>query len=143
MKEGIKLRLKAGIHEHEVMLSSITCKYMNKINTMDPCHCPIYWAMKENYEFNKDNLKHLREFTHFLNEYEDKPICKYGDQCKKFLRQENGGDEIKDECRMKLYRHPPRTRGVKLADNIASLVINKSEKENHSLYKPKMVMDIY
>ena len=37
---------------------------------------------------------------------------------------------------MKLYHHPPRTRQIKLSQNIKSLVINKSNEDNHPLYEP-------
>ena len=37
---------------------------------------------------------------------------------------------------MTLYRHPPRTRRIKLAENIHSLIANKSSVENHPLYTP-------
>ena len=37
---------------------------------------------------------------------------------------------------MKLYRHPPRTRQIKLAENLHSLTINKVWEHNQPLYEP-------
>eukprot|EP01084_Bolivina_argentea_P218377 370603_1 len=85
-------------YEHEVISSSITCPFMNKVKSMDPLKCRIYYAMKEKYEWNAENLIHLNEFVHFLDEYRSKPKCKYNDDCKAFVRLENGGNEIDDQC---------------------------------------------
>ena len=94
--------------------------------------------MKKKYEFNQGNLNHLKEYLHHENGIDDKPICKYGDECKSYIRSENGMDEnrMDDQCHMFIYRHPPRTRQIKLAQNIHSLVINKSYNDNQPLYGP-------
>ena len=41
-----------------------------------------------------------------------------------------------DQCHMKLYRHPPRARQLKLAENICTLTVNESTEDNHPLYTP-------
>eukprot|EP01084_Bolivina_argentea_P136040 239626_1 len=84
--------------------------------------CKVYQAMKEKYQFSQENLDHLNQYKHFKNEYEEKPACKHGDECKSYIRCESGQDEnrLDDKCHMKLYRHPPRTRQIKLAENIHS-----------------------
>eukprot|EP01084_Bolivina_argentea_P041899 77351_1 len=122
---------------HKVSEIQIDCEYMKKSNTRDPLQCPIYQEMKVNYKLNEDNLKHLEEFNHFSNEYVQKPACRYGDECKAYIRQENGdSDRIDDKCHMKLYRHPPRRRQIQLAENMNSLIVNTSPKQNHPLYYP-------
>ena len=47
--------------------------------------------------------------------------------------------KIEDVIHMKIYRHPPRTRQIKLAENIHSLLINKSRRDNHDFYSPTYV----
>ena len=66
----------------------------------------------------------------------DKPKCKYSDQCKSFKRLENGDYNISDLCHIKLYRHPPRTRNIKLSENMNAMVLNKNRKMNVPLYIP-------
>ena len=106
--------------EMRVTKGNITCEYMKKINSNDPLHCPIYYAMKEKYEWNAENLKHLNTFNHHKDEFTEKSECKYGDECKTYRRLENGHDKLYDECHMKLYRHPPRSRIINLSKNINS-----------------------
>ena len=103
---------------------------------MNPLECPVYYAMKQKYEFSKQNLQHMNEYSHFMNEYEEKPQCKYGQDCKAYIRSENGQNRLDDNCHMKIYRHPPRTRNIKLAENINSLIINKKKEQNHKRYWP-------
>eukprot|EP01084_Bolivina_argentea_P252193 423250_1 len=123
-------------YKHLVTSVPITCPHMMKINTKNPLQCPLYYGMKENYEWNQENLNHVDNFTHFKDEYTEKPECKYKDQCYGYLRLDKGGHLLSDRCHMKLFRHPPRSRRVKLAENIHSLIINDCEDENHPLYKP-------
>ena len=94
--------------------------------------------MKQQYQLNQDNLDHVCEYNHFADNYSDKPQCKYGQDCKAYIRSETGTDlnRIDDKCHLNLYRHPPRTRQIKLQENIHSLVINKSKEQNHPLYSP-------
>ena len=94
--------------------------------------------MKEKYICNQENLKHLELYNHFTDKYEEKPVCKYGDECKSYIRNERGQDEnrIHDQCHMIIYRHPPRTRSIKLAQNLHPLILNQKYNQNHPVYKP-------
>ena len=125
-------------YHHKVSAQGINCPHMIKSNTSDPLKCPIYFAMKQQYQFNQENIDHLYDFNHFQNEYEQKPECKYNDECKAYIRAEQGTDQnrIDDKSHMAIYRHPPRARQIKLAENIHSLILNKNEQANHPLYKP-------
>eukprot|EP01084_Bolivina_argentea_P215183 365304_1 len=123
-------------YQHKVRNISISCEYLKKINTNNSLHCPIYYAMKEQFEFTQENLSHLINFSHFHDEYEEKPKCKYGEECKAYVRCENGQNLLNDNCHMKLYRHPPRRRNIELSENINSLIMNKKKKENQRVYSP-------
>eukprot|EP01084_Bolivina_argentea_P075898 137541_1 len=135
MQKTLQVQFKVK-YEHQVMLNDINCIYMKKLNSNNTLFCPIYCAMKNKYEWNQNNLNHLNEFVHFKNEYQEKPECKYKDECKSYIRLETGGNEITDQCHMKLYRHPPRARNIKLSDNLNPLIIHKSQKQNYALYSP-------
>ena len=123
---------------HRVSQQEINCPSMKKLQSKDPLDCNIYNNLKKREEFTAQNLLHMKIYRHHANNYEDKEICKYGDECKSYIRNENGLDQnrIDDKCHMLLYRHPPRTRRIKLAENVHSLIINKSSKDNHALYEP-------
>eukprot|EP01084_Bolivina_argentea_P264558 448154_1 len=127
--DGLNVSVKVE-YVHKVHNISINCEYMKKNNTNNPLHCAIYYAMKEQYEYSQDNLNHILSYNHFANEYLEKPQCKYGQDCKAYIRSENGQNRLNDTCHMKIYRHPPRTRNIKLSENINSLVINKNEEQN-------------
>ena len=129
---------KKGKYQHKVTKQVINCPNMVKLKSDNPLHCNIYHSMIATHQHNLQNLHHLEKYRHYQNEYEDKPICKYNDECKSYIRCENGVDknEISDQCHMILYRHPPRTRHVKLAENINSLLINGANWDNHELYEP-------
>eukprot|EP01084_Bolivina_argentea_P114311 203543_1 len=136
-KGDLKLYIEIEPHyQHNIINESLSCSYLRKLNSFNASKCPIYKSMIEDYQLNEDNLKHLTEFTHFKSEYDEKPICRYGDECKAYIRCENGGNRIIDKCHIKLYRHPPRSRQIELSENIHSLIINKKQKDNHDLYKP-------
>ena len=45
-------------------------------------------------------------------------------------------NRIDDQCHMFIYRHPPRSRQIKLAENVHSLLVNEYHKNNHKLYTP-------
>ena len=45
---------------------------------------PIYKAMKINDNFTKDNLYHLLEFSHFVDEFNEQLSCKHNLKCKSF-----------------------------------------------------------
>lgn len=61
-----------------------------KIN--NPLKCNFYHAIKQKYQFNQSNLNHLQRYRHFQNEFEEKSKCKYGDECKSYIRCEQGQD---------------------------------------------------
>ena len=124
-------------------------KYVVKINQVgidcphlkskdDTSKCPIYYNMKIKQEYNKNNLHHLQQYNHFENPFEDKPRCKYGDECESYTRSEHGQDKhsISDECHMILYHHPPRTRQIKLSQNVNPMIVNETKEDNHGLYAP-------
>eukprot|EP01084_Bolivina_argentea_P093818 168677_1 len=93
--------------------------------------------MRINYELSEENLKHLHEFVHYSNEYNDKPKCKYGQQCRAYLRLQNDGNRLDDRCHTKLYNHPPRTRRqLQLAENMNSFIVNTKYEQNQPIYKP-------
>ena len=136
IKIGLYVHFKVN-YEHKITALSITCKHMNKLNSNNPLHCPIYYSMKQEYQYNEENLRHLTDYLHFVNEMEEKPECKFKDECKAYQRQENGeGNRIDDKCHMKLYKHPPRSRQIKLAQNVHSMIINKTQQDNHAIYEP-------
>eukprot|EP01083_Nonionella_stella_P208058 755297_1 len=96
-----------GTYHHKVHQSNNVCeRIQSKNNTsIDPLQCPIYKSMQINYDFSEDNLLHLYQFDHFKDEYADKTTCKYGQDCKAFVRLENGGYKLDDRCHVKLFRH--------------------------------------
>eukprot|EP01083_Nonionella_stella_P241584 843514_1 len=100
---------------------------MRRLGTTDPMKCTIYHGMKEGYKYCAENLYHLDQFTHLADEYAAKTECRYNDECKAYKRLENGGNALKDKCHMKMYRHPPRKRNIKLQDNVNAFIINKKE----------------
>eukprot|EP01084_Bolivina_argentea_P154062 268585_1 len=122
--------------EHKVHGLKITCKFMTDLKSSDPLKCPIYFGMKEKYEWNDKNLAHLNAWNHFEDEFSSKPKCKYFDKCKAYIRLENGNNKINDLCHIKIFRHPPRNRNIKLSNNIYSLILNKNKKQNHPRYEP-------
>eukprot|EP01084_Bolivina_argentea_P017723 33069_1 len=124
-------------YNHMISSHSLNCSHMVTAKTKSPLRCPIYLAMKEKYQFSEQNLYHLMEFTHFNDMYNEKPECKYNDDCHSFKRLEVGGNDLKDRCHMALYLHPPRRRQIKLAENINSLILNKSRTDNHKLFHPE------
>eukprot|EP01084_Bolivina_argentea_P019684 36604_1 len=109
-----------------------------KKKSKDPLKCPIYYATKQQYQFDKQHLNHLNEFNHFLNEYEEKPSCKYSDDCNAYKRMENGGNRMDDKCHMKIYRHPPRRRNIKLAENVSAFIYNTDWHQNCKVYCPNI-----
>eukprot|EP01084_Bolivina_argentea_P274010 466892_1 len=118
---------------HQIIFDDISCPYMNSYN---PLKCPIYYSMKEKYILTKENLYHLNKYTHFRDECIEKQECKYSNECNAYVRMENGGYNINDKCHMKLYRHPPRNRYIKLSKNIHSFIFHKKKEDNYQLYEP-------
>ena len=142
----IKMGLNIGVYigfEHIIncdeVKNKITCYYM--LNNKDPLQCPIYFNMKQLYQFNEENLRHINQYSHFENEYDEKPECKYNDKCFSYKRLENGlyNASICDLCHIKLYKHLPPTNIIKLSSNINPLKINYNKFENFPVYKPNNI----
>lgn len=109
---------------------------MVELKSDESLHCNIYYIMKEKCQYNKQNYDHIFRYRHHANHYEGKPICKCGSECKLYMRSENGIDKnnIEEKCHMLNYRHPPRTRQIKLAENMHSLLINKCPEKRIMIY---------
>eukprot|EP01084_Bolivina_argentea_P259889 438713_1 len=108
---------------------------MNDINIA--LKCPIYKSMKQSFKFTEDNIDHLYNFTHFRDEFNAKPKCKYQQQCKAFTRIANGGNRLDDRCHIKLYNHPPRNdRQIKLAQNTSTLVVHEHYADRQPCRRP-------
>eukprot|EP01084_Bolivina_argentea_P202732 346329_1 len=135
VRKGLPIHCSAK-YEHRILNEEINCKYMRAAKSEDPLKCPIYYAVKEKYELTQNYLNHLNEFIHFKDEMGQKPACKYNDECKAYKRMEAGGNTLNDECHIKLYRHPPRKRYIKLSQNIRAFVMNTKNNQNSSLYYP-------
>eukprot|EP01083_Nonionella_stella_P172758 593862_1 len=138
---GLRLRLHVtNIYQHRPTNQSITCPHL-KPDSDDEKHvnvmqCPIYHAMFKQYSFTADNLKHLVEFDHFVNERDGKPVCRYNQNCKAYVRMENGGNALKDECHLKLFQHPPRgDRQIKMEYNMNQFVFH-NKKNSKCYYMP-------
>eukprot|EP01084_Bolivina_argentea_P096779 173977_1 len=121
---------------HKIQNNNITCKYMEDNKTDDPLYCPIYLSMKEAHEYSVDHLSHICEFQHFKDEFTQKVKCRYGDECYSFVRLDKGGATIKDQCHLKIFRHPPRRRLIKLQDNMKQFLVNKNVTHNHGIHIP-------
>eukprot|EP01084_Bolivina_argentea_P308560 533595_1 len=144
-QNGLWLKL-SRIYVVEVYNQTIDCPKMMDLDTTDPLQCDIYNKMLKENEFSVENLRHLENDIHFEDPNSEKPQCKYGDECKTFIRMEenkNGKNSVEDECHMILYRHPPRTRTIKMSENINSLVLKTNSKECEPIYDPKNHHDIY
>eukprot|EP01083_Nonionella_stella_P086690 240982_1 len=93
---------------HKINRNIITCKYL--INDDDPLKCPIYKSAKY--------------------EYAQKDKCRYGQECKSFIRLANGEERVDDEFHIKLYNHPPRNnRQIQLAENMHKLIIGTKQEQ--------------
>ena len=77
----------------------------------------IYSDMILYYKFNQNILYHLNQFTHFKDEYNTKPKCKYYQNCISFTRLSNGGNRFDDKCPIKLYNHPPTNNNKQYQPN--------------------------
>eukprot|EP01083_Nonionella_stella_P008478 24467_1 len=130
---SVKVRVK---YIHKVSNTTISCPEMKRLQSHDAMKCTVYREMKDSYKYCAENLYHLEQYTHFTDEYGAKTICKYKDQCKSYKRLENGGNALKDKCHMKMYRHPPRKRNLKLQQNVNAFIMNKDQTENHDVYEP-------
>ena len=101
--------------------------------------CPIYKKVKNNYEYNKSNYKHISELNHFNFDYNSKPQCRYGLECKAFKRVARMNEDknnfnchrCDDLCHLCIYRHPPRIdRNNKIMENNNSIINKINENMN-------------
>eukprot|EP01084_Bolivina_argentea_P270692 460345_1 len=136
LKHGLNVQVNMKKFIHKITANNISCQYMIDNKTINPMGCLIYVKMKDQYEYTEDNLNHLNEFIHHKDEYMDKTECKFSDECKAYKRLEEGDNKLEDLCHIKLFKHPPRGRNIKLQNNINSLIINKNLQQNYPLYKP-------
>ena len=122
------------IYNHTIDGKRINCPHLLNLKSKDALKCPIYHSMKEKYEFTQKNLDHLERYQHFENEYQEKPKCRYGQECKSYIRCEQNTDEnsVNDECHMKIFRHPPRTRQIQFAKNMHSMISIKYDRQCHA-----------
>eukprot|EP01084_Bolivina_argentea_P027320 50785_1 len=133
-------------YRHIINDNIITCRYIQHIEfdedektdgNLIALKCPIYKAMKIDYEFTENNLKHLIEYAHFTDKYNEKLSCKYYLNCQAFIRLENGGNRLDDKCHVQIYKHPPRnSRQIKMSENIHSFIVNTKKEQNHPVYAP-------
>eukprot|EP01083_Nonionella_stella_P075630 205670_1 len=117
--------------------NNISCPDMLKLdNCSGPLQCSVYHAMKNEYEYSEQNLNHIMDYNHYTNYAEDKPICRYFDECHSYKRLQHNGNRLDDRCHVHIYKHPPRKRQIKLAQNTKSLIFNDAHHKNHPLYVP-------
>lgn len=109
---------------------------MKQQSSSDPMDCAVYRGTKDEYQWTEENLKHLSESCHFEDEYEQKPICRHGSTCYSYVRLDEGGNELKDRYHIKLYRHPPRSRNIELAENMKEWIFNQRLRSHQDLYVP-------
>eukprot|EP01084_Bolivina_argentea_P117167 208126_1 len=106
-----------GLHIVTSVANNV-CKHMSTENDL----CPIYAKMKYHAgdNFTEENLNHLFEYNHFKNELIEKSECKFAEKCKAYKRLLDGGNELKDRCHVKIFRH----------HNIAPLHTTKSSTDD-------------
>ena len=120
---------------HQPDCVRITCRAMLERNSSDPSDCPIYEWLRCHGGQTQTHLDHMECFTHLRDEFKDKPVCRFKDECWQFLKVEQGGNNVSDLCHMKLYRHPPRSRRVDLAENVRAMIVNQ-DRRNLALDEP-------
>eukprot|EP01084_Bolivina_argentea_P262098 443156_1 len=135
ISDGLSIEVQVQ-YQHKIKDQIINCTFMQQQQTTNPMKCPIYKEMQIDVKFNQEYLSHIENEKHFKNEMEEKPECKFNENCISFKRLELGGHRIDDLCHIQLYRHPPRQRNIKLQENIHSVIFNKDNKENHPVYEP-------
>eukprot|EP01084_Bolivina_argentea_P203236 347148_1 len=135
-QDVLELSVAMDRYHHQTLSKTITCEQLKSKNSQNPMDCSIYATMKGKYKWNEQNLKHLTNFTHFNDDYNQKTPCRYYDECKAYKRLEQGGNELSDKCHIELYRHPPRNRNIKLSQNINPLKINQDEQQVQGIYQP-------
>ena len=102
--------------------------------------CEIYKKVKNSYEYNEYNYKHLVEKNHYQFDYSNKPPCRHGSECKAFKRisrmNEDPNDfnchRFDDLCHLAIYRHPPRIyRNDCIMKNLFDKYQSKKKKDNN------------
>lgn len=68
--------------------------------------CPVYNNFIK-YVYSEDGLKHMSLYNHCDLKF--KP-CRYGVECKAYIRLVNNGYRLDDRCHVCVYAHPPRGR---------------------------------
>eukprot|EP01083_Nonionella_stella_P093963 263586_1 len=129
---GIKIHIERKKYQHTIDQELITCPDLGAEK------CPIYHAVKNQYDCKQTHLSHLMDYTHSMHELENKPLCDYASNCFAFRRlQQNGQNptRLDDLCHIELYRHPP-IGNVKVMVNVNPLLINTQNNQNHPVYCP-------
>eukprot|EP01084_Bolivina_argentea_P273425 465754_1 len=134
--DGFQIRVCLMKYNHKIINNEITCKFMQNQKINAEVQCPIYGKMKKQYEYSEEHLTHLNEYSHFHDEFSQKPECKYNEKCYAFIRLANGGNRVDDRCHIKLYRHPPRRRNIELCENLHQFILNKNQDENRDTFIP-------
>eukprot|EP01084_Bolivina_argentea_P044961 82753_1 len=135
IRHGLTLEIKPK-QKHIVIGNVITCPYMLQSTDMyNVFSCPVYKAMKGEYEFTESTLLHLKKYNHYQDEYSQKPDCRYHENCYAYKRLELGGNRFNDQCHVKMYKHPPRRR-INLLENQEMFNINHSYIDNAGIYTP-------
>eukprot|EP01084_Bolivina_argentea_P092275 166035_1 len=141
IQNGIHLLIDVAVYKHNVInLDKPKCPNMKNYHDL----CPIYGKVRYQDLFEEEYLFHLNEYKHFNNEYNDKPKCKFGEECYSYKRVVNDGcNELKDRTHItlyrhppRLYRHPPRSRKIKSSEEINSFHLNDIWIDNTPLYRP-------
>ncbi len=138
ISKGLTIGLKMRKYHHKIDTNSIECKYMTYKQRINPNMCPIYHDTMHKNIFSKTSLNHLRQFSHFKNEYIEKPECKLNQRCPSYIELESGTHRIEDLCHVQLFRHTPRSahRILKFEKYINAFIINTNWSDNYPIYKP-------
>jgi len=78
--------------------------------------CPLYRECKDQYKFSEAALQHLRAGNHG-----PRCACRYGQECRAFMRLSAGGCRLDDQIHAFLYAHPPRSREGKLPAGLSPM----------------------
>eukprot|EP01084_Bolivina_argentea_P104558 187208_1 len=118
--DGMYFRCQLRPYEHKISDQQITCPYLLESKEQHILsNCPIYNELKL-YVYTEEHLNHLYQCSHFSDEYSQKPVCKYGNNCKSYQRLKESGSRVDDRCHTALFRHPPRIDHITLQQNIVA-----------------------
>eukprot|EP01084_Bolivina_argentea_P056503 103413_1 len=79
------------------------CPYMNNDDEKEKS-CPIYEKLKKGKSSQKD-LEHMQLYIHCAIKLK---VCPQQMKCKSYQALLNGGNNINDQCHVRVYCHPPR-----------------------------------